>query len=298
VTIDPSFFAIQLSPYPSQQANRGRLVKDRAALARFLRSFDRLPVIDTHKVGVLYVAPGQTHEDEILLNTHGSPAYTRFLEGLGRLMNLRDQKDVYTGELDPNEDGEYAYAWWDDIGQIVYHVATLMPSVTDPDSEQRHLKKKHVGNDFVRIVWNDSGAPYAFDTLTTQIQFINIVIEPHSAGTIGAFSTDGHEHEYFRVSVQRAQGMERFSPIGDFKLVSAQSLPGLVRQLSLHADWFAMVWQTTEYDKKHEEVITNWRSRLQAIRRFANNMNKDLEGDPAEEGVVGRQEVRDFSSAL
>jgi tuberous sclerosis protein 2 len=282
---------------------RGRLVRDKNALARFLRNFDRLPVIDTHKVGVLYVAPDQTKEEEILLNTHGSPAYTRFLEGLGRLMNLRDQKDVYTGELNAEEDGEYTYAWWDDIGQIVYHVATLMPSVDDPSSERRHLKKMHIGNDFVRIVWNDSGVPYAFDTLTTQIQFVNIVIEPHSAGTIGAFSADDHEHEYFRVTVQCAPRMEAFSPIGDFKLVSAQSLPRLVRQLSLHADWFSMAWQTTGSDTRHDEVVTNWRSRLQAIRRFAQMVNKDVDSEgvtaiPLQEGVLRQQATRDLSSVF
>jgi tuberous sclerosis 2 len=302
VTLDPAFFAIQLSAYPRSQATaRGKLVTNQAALARFLRTFDHRPVIDTHKVGVLYVAPGQTDEEDILDNAHGSPAYTHFLSRLGRLIDLRGQKDVYTGELEPGTDGDYAYAWWDDIGQIVYHVATLMPTIPKnalDAGERRRRKKMHVGNDFVRIVWNDSGAPYAFDTLRTQVQFVNIVIEPHSAGTMGAFSADGHEHEYFRVSVQRAPGMPRFSPMGDFKLVSARSLPALVRQVSLHADWFANAFQATGGDTRKEDVVTNWRERLRAIRRFAEAMNRESEQSmpEPEEGVLGEQFVRDFSS--
>ena len=295
VEIDPSYFALQLSAYPDKRpAGRGRLVTDKSKLASFIRTFDRMPVIDTHKVGVMYVAPGQEHETEILRNTHGSPAYTRFLEGLGRLIYLRGQVDVYDGGLDPDIDGEYAYAWWDDIGQILFHTATLMPTGDDPNCTS---KKAHIGNDFVRIVWNDSGKPYRFDTLSTQFQFVNIVIEPHSRGAIAAFSNNLHEHEYFKVIVQRAPRMVEFTPIGDFKLISAANLPQLVRQLSLLSDWFVSVWQSTDGDTRHEEVITNWRSRLEAIQRFRDQM---LAADPTpepDESLSGQQRLRDFTTA-
>jgi tuberous sclerosis protein 2 len=190
VAIDPSFLILQLSPFPDGASTPYvKLVPEASipALNRSIGILDRIPVIDTHKVGILYVAPGQTDETEILSNMHGSPAYTRFLEGIGRLINLRSQLDVYAGGLDPDEDGEYAYAWWDDIGQILYHAATMMP--TRPDDSQCNNKKRHIGNDYVRIVWNDSGSQYRFDTLSTQFQFVNIVIEPHSVGSISAFPT-------------------------------------------------------------------------------------------------------------
>ncbi|KAI0742732.1 hypothetical protein C8Q80DRAFT_1273348 [Daedaleopsis nitida] len=295
VAIDPSYFALQLSAYPDKRpAGLGRLVTDKPKLTTFFRTFDRMPVIDTHKVGVMYVAPGQVHETEILRNTHGSPAYTRFLEGLGRLIYLRGQKDVYVGGLDPDVDGEYAYAWWDDIGQILFHTATLMPTGDDPNCTS---KKAHIGNDFVRIVWNDSGRPYRFDTLSTQFQFVNIVIEPHSRGAIAAFSNNLHEHEYFKVTVQRAPGMVEFTHIGDFKLISAQNLPLLVRQLSLLSDWFVTVWQATGADTRHEEVVTNWCARLGAIRRFRDQV---LTAEPAPEPddtLAGQQRLRDFTTA-
>lgn len=251
-----------------------------------------MPVIDTHKVGIMYVAPGQTHEREILANDHGSPAYTRFLEGIGRLINLRGQVDVYAGGLDPDEDGEYAYAWWDDIGQILYHTATLMPNHEhDPHF---NYKKRHIGNDLVRIVWNDSGMPYRFDTLATQFQFVNIVIEPHSLGAIAAFSNSLHENEYFRVVVQRAPGMTEFTPIGNFKLISAENLPLLVRQLSLLGDWFASVFQHTQGDTAQVEVMTNWRARLQAIKRFRGQMPPAPEPDDGE-GFLLQESSRDFT---
>ena len=231
-----------LSPYPDKRPlGRGRLVTDKSKLGAFLRTFDRMPVIDTHKVGVMYVAPGQEEEAEILRNTHGSPAYTRFLEGLGRLIYLRGQVDVYDGGLDPDVDGEYAYAWWDDIGQILFHTATLMPTGNDPLCTS---KKAHIGNDLIRIVWNDSGQPYQFDTIKTEFQFVNIVIEPHSRGAIAAYSNNLHENEYFKLTVQCAEGMAEFAPIGDYKIISARMLSIFVRQLSIVADWYASIFLT------------------------------------------------------
>lgn len=271
----------------------GRIVADTSKLPSFVRSLDRMPVIDTHKVGILYVAPGQSDEKDILGNTHGSPAYTRFLEGLGRLINLRGQVDVYAGGLDPDEDGEYAYAWWDDIGQILYHTATLMPSGDEDDYTN---KKRHIGNDYVRIVWNDSGSPYRFDTLSTQFQFVNIVIEPHSRGAIAAFSHNMHENEYFKLTVQRAAGMPEFTPIGEFKLISAENLPLLVRQLSLLADWFVTVHQQTKGDTEKLEMTTNWRARLQQIKRFKVQMGFSASLAKVEGGVMGQEAVRDFTA--
>ncbi|KAG5641665.1 hypothetical protein DXG03_004514 [Asterophora parasitica] len=294
VKVDPSFFSLQLSSYPERTSpSYVRTITDPAVVSKFVTGIDRIPVIDTHKVGIMYVAPGQTHEAEILRNTHGSPAYTRFLEGLGRLINLRGQRDVYAGGLDPDEDGEYAYAFWDDIGQVLYHTATMMP--TTEDDPQCNNKKRHIGNDYVRIVWNDSGQPYRFDTLATQFQYVNIVIEPHSLGAIVAFSNNIHENEYFRVTVQRAPGMTEFAPIGHFKIISAETLPHFVRLLSQLADWFASVFSHTQGDTVRVEMKTNWRARLESIRRFKSQIPPP-EIPPETEGVMSLQAVRDFTT--
>jgi len=98
VLLDPSYVVLQLSSYPTGTMDQQK-VEDAPALSRFLSALDRIPVIDTHKVGIMYVAPGQTDERDILGNTHGSPAYTRFLERLGRLINLRGQVTSTLGVL-------------------------------------------------------------------------------------------------------------------------------------------------------------------------------------------------------
>jgi tuberous sclerosis 2 len=312
--MDPSFFALQLSSYPYMRGRQNRLVTDNPQLPRLFRTLDNTPVIDTHGIGVLYVGPGQSTEAEILRNEHGSPAYTRFLEGIGRLVDLRGQQDIYVGQLrDPELHGRYAYAWWDDIGQVLFHTATMMP--TRADDPTCNFKKAPIGNDYVRIVWNDSGLPYAFDTLQTAFQFVNIVIEPHSRGAVfAAFgkptktgttstttATNEYDNEYFRVSIQLAPTMTDFSPIGDFAILSAESLPMFVRQVSLLGDWFTRAYVDTDNDTSRREVETNWRRRLVMIKNFRQRIMEEANKEQASEplpppGVMGEQAFRDFTS--
>ncbi|EUC59318.1 Rap/ran-GAP protein, partial [Rhizoctonia solani AG-3 Rhs1AP] len=97
---------------------------------------------------------------------------------------------------------QYAYAWWDVIIQMLYHTATLMPN--REGDEQFAFKKLHIGNDY--------------------FQYVNIVIEPHSIGTVAAFTSDAHREEFYKVILQRAPGMPEFGMIGEFKVVSAKCL--------------------------------------------------------------------------
>lgn len=118
-------------------------------------------------MGVVYVDKAQTSELQILSNTHGSSRYLEFLGGLGPLLCLRDVPPdmVYLGGLDRSgTDGEYAYCFYNDIMQVIFHVATMMPTdlVADPSCSN---KKLHIGNDFVTIVYNDSGVEYKFGTI-------------------------------------------------------------------------------------------------------------------------------------
>lgn len=292
-----------MSSYPRFTGSpQNRIRVDTKDITSFIRSFDRMPVLDTHKIGVMYVAPGQSDETAILSNRHGSPAYTRFLEGLGRLIDLRGQKDVYEGGLNAQEDGNHTYAWWDDIGQVVFHIATMMPTTAeDPNCIN---KKRHLGNDHVQIVWNDSGSSYKFDTLKTAFSLINIVIEPHSLGKISAFSNNFHENEYFKVTIQRAPDVIDFTPVGNFKLISADNLPQFVRQLSLLTDWFGAVFIRTDRGRQKDEYQTNWIGRLQAIKQFRNRRQREadaINNEAAEaggEGLLKEVVYRDFTASF
>ena len=78
VSIEPSYLALQLlSSYPNASLDtpRGRLIPNEDKFSRTLKGIDQTPVIDTLKIGVLYVGPGQTAETDILGNIDGSPLY-------------------------------------------------------------------------------------------------------------------------------------------------------------------------------------------------------------------------------
>lgn len=200
--------------------------------------------------------------------------------------------DVFVGGLnrDNDSDGEYAYAWWDDLSQMVFHAPTMMPNL--PAYPNHENKKRLVGNDYVKIVYNDSGKEFAFDTIRTAWNFINVVISPFNTGAgeedlpRDSFATewraptvtrstdegwqDWDREDWFKVTVQRAEGIPDFSPIGTHKLVSRRALPILIRQFSLLANDLAarFVHIRDAQDATAAEYITSWRSRLRAMHRL------------------------------
>jgi hypothetical protein len=47
------------------------------ALERALSVLDKALTVETHKIGILFIEEGQTKQEEILSNTHGSPRYLK-----------------------------------------------------------------------------------------------------------------------------------------------------------------------------------------------------------------------------
>ncbi|WFD19748.1 Tuberous sclerosis 2-like protein [Malassezia caprae] len=266
LTVDPAFIALQLSGYPGPSHEQPPiLLPDDRATERLLRAIDLTPVYDFHKIGLVYVGHNQTTEREILGNTYGSTAYMRFLARLGDLVPLRDQQDVYTGGLDRQNDehGKYAYVWRDNIKQVVFHTATLMPN---KEQDPNHAGKKAlIGNDWVHIVFNDSGRPYEFGTIPSQFNFVNVVITPHSS-VHGSVEYTVSDEMYFHVSLQRRPGLPDFSPVGEGCLVSFASLPRFVCNLAMHSDLMSQIYLDTA--ESMVPYANNWVTRLNHVERF------------------------------
>ncbi|KEI38644.1 uncharacterized protein L969DRAFT_87857 [Mixia osmundae IAM 14324] len=283
----PAFLMLQISGSPSVDQSTPPLgVPKHDRFKRALSVLDSIPVVDFHKVGVVYVAPRQTREAEILQNVRGSKSYHRFLSELGDLIHLKDRGDAYVGGLDVEHDidGQYAYAWGNSGTQIAYHVTTMMPTDRERDP-QCTLKKRHVGNDFVKIIFNESGEPYSFDTIDGQFNLINVVIVPHTPqGVPWRRPGMSSNAEYFKVSIQRREDMPDFGPLGQYKMVSADALAQFVRHLSLHADMFAQIFLETHgvpgSGATHKiEYVSNWRHRLQNIKQIRQRVVEHLAGE-------------------
>ena len=78
--------------------------------------------------------------------------------------------------------------------------------------------------------------------------------------------------EFFKVSMQCRLGMPEIGPLDAFKMVTAQSRPDFVRQLSLQSNFFAQVYLASvgfvsqDAQNTKLEYSSNWRKRLQQIK--------------------------------
>lgn len=64
----------------------------------------------------------------------------------------------------------------------MFHVPTMMP--TDENDPQQLVKKRHIGNDHVKIVWSEHTRDYYAETIHSQFNLYQIVIYPLKSGLL------------------------------------------------------------------------------------------------------------------
>ncbi|TVY62292.1 Tuberous sclerosis 2 protein-like protein [Lachnellula suecica] len=265
----PSHLLLQFTASIPQVADSTRPVPlpSDAVTDRAVKAFDRNFTVDGHKVGVIYIGENQTKEVEILANIMGSTDYTDLLSGLGTLTKLKGA-EFNTQGLDrhADADGEYAFCWRDRVSEIVFHATTQMPTNLERDP-QCIGKKQHIGNDFVNIIFNNSGHPFQFDTFPSEFNYVNIVITPESRLSFVAtrFRTkENAKSAFYKVQVMSKPGFPEISPAAEPKIMSLEALPGFIRLLALNASVFSLVWANREGG----EHVSSWRNRLREINRL------------------------------
>ncbi|XP_020281635.1 tuberin [Pseudomyrmex gracilis] len=259
--INPSSVFLQLyhTAHFATTTEKPLLVPQTTAIQRVVTNLDRIQPYETHKIGVLYVGPGQaSNEIEILANQHGSLRYTEFLQRLGTLVRLKNvDENVFLGGLDRNgENGDFAYIWQDDVTQVAFHVATLMPTkASDPKCTS---KKTHIGNDYVTLIYNESDEPYNIQTVKGQFNYACVVIQPLDHGTN-------------QVTVQAREELAEHIGHSEPKITSDQNLALLSVQLALHANLASMVCSSLKQNS-HNPYASNWLERLRHIKRLKNRV--------------------------
>lgn len=280
---------------------------DDESTSRAISTFDRIPALDGHKVGIIYIGEGQTDEVTILANVMGSEDYTQFLSGIGSLIKLKGATFNAQGlDREFDSDGKFTYAWRNRVTELVFHVTTMMPTNLKNDP-QCSLKKRHTGNDFVNIIWNNSGGPFDFNTFPSAFNYVNIVIQPeartsfvatrlfaaerarraeekkraeeelkkanglengvHATGTTTSSIPSISSDLFYRVTVLTAPGIPAISAAATTKIISGPCLPAFVRLLALNASVFCHVWSNRDAGGIGEHV-SSWRSRLREINRL------------------------------
>ncbi|KAL6045583.1 Rap-GAP domain-containing protein [Balamuthia mandrillaris] len=202
------------------------LVQANEKVRRSLSQLDKASVRELLKVGVIYVKEGQETQQVILRNDRESrsPLYTDFIESVAWTTRLKHHLG-YLGGLDrillsTGEDTPY-YA--DHRLELILHDITSMP--TDPEDRQQILKKRHVGNDIVHIVYSEHSRDYRPLTITSQFNDAHIVIYPLRNGL-------------FRTQVFRKEKVALFGPVLDGMVLSKKVLGLLVRQTAINANQY------------------------------------------------------------
>ncbi|KAN0077518.1 protein of unknown function (DUF3384) domain containing protein [Elaphomyces granulatus] len=253
--------------FPMPQVMQPIPLPDNDITRRAINSFDRKDIVDGHKIGVIYIDKGQTAEADILANTRGSADYECFLTGLGTRVALRAAQ-FNTQGLHCDSDGEYTYAWRDRVTEIVYHIATMMPTDLNIDPGCVN-KKRHIGNDFVNIVFNRSNLPFNFDTIPSQFNFVNIVISPvcqiadREFTQIESMEAADFSRQFYSVKVMSKPGFPELSPAATPKVISGKNLAAFVRILAMNASVFSLVW-----NRQGGEHVSSWGNRLREIKRL------------------------------
>jgi len=285
-SLSPQFMFLQLfQGAAGQGGEKPLLLPQTSSVDGSLRVLDRMFCCETHKVGVLYVGPGQENDEKaIFSNQFGSIRYSKFLSGLGSLVDTTttDPGRVFMGGLDPSKDGQFAYIWQDDAMQMVFHTATLMPNVKGDLQKSLNKKKMHIGNDYVAIVYNESGHPYTIGTVKCQFIYVVVLVEPLDFGSnkISVLckpemgSITGH-------LLATSKNEEWRGP----RVVSDQNVARLTRQIALHCGLAAVIVDRANRTKV-DPYASNWLERLRAIKRLKGKVVREQEEEDASSGQL------------
>lgn len=205
-----------------------KLLENGSKLERSLRHLDKSPTRETMKIGVIYVGKNQRSQQEILRNEKGSTAYNQFMTQLGWEIDMKKHRG-FVGGLDTNpksmSNGESTLYYANSHSEVIFHVVTMMP--TKAADAQQIDKKRHVGNDYVHIVWSDNTThDYVPSTITSHFNDVQIVIYPLQKAQKGLFL----------VRIHSKDKVPPFGPLQSGMVVHRADLARLVRQTAMNAN--------------------------------------------------------------
>ncbi|XP_063984657.1 probable Rho GTPase-activating protein CG5521 isoform X4 [Diachasmimorpha longicaudata] len=202
-----------------EQRRRLHLLSKNEKLLRELRNLDGQRSRETHKMAVIYVGQGQEDKNSILGNVTGSKEYESFVARLAWEVELENHTGFRGGLVPGKASGTTAPYFATSFVEILFHVATRMPS----DSPESLLQKtRHLGNDEIHVVWSEHWRDYRRDIIPTEFCDVLIAIYPLP-------------NKLYRVQIARKMEIPFFGPLFDESIVEDDVLPGLVRATALAA---------------------------------------------------------------
>ncbi|XP_064293481.1 signal-induced proliferation-associated 1-like protein 3 isoform X2 [Phalacrocorax carbo] len=180
-----------------------RLALSTPKVTEQLLKLDEQGLCRRHKVGILYCKAGQSSEEEMYNNEAAGPAFEEFLSLLGEKVCLK-AFSKYAAQLDTKTDstGTHSlYTTYQDY-EIMFHVSTMLPYT--PNNRQQLLRKRHIGNDIVTIIFQEPGAlPFTPQNVRSHFQHVFIIVRAHNPCT---------DNVCYSVAVTRSKDVPPFGP--------------------------------------------------------------------------------------
>lgn len=168
-----------------------------------LLKLDEQGLTNKYKIGILYCRAGQSSEEDMYNNEEAGPAFTEFLDLIGKKVRLKGFENYKAG-LDNKTDstGTHSlYATYQDC-EVMFHVSTMLPFT--PNNRQQLLRKRHIGNDIVTVVFQEPGAlPFTPKSIRSQFQHVFVIVR-----VVNPCSDNTH----YRVAVSRSKEVPVFGP--------------------------------------------------------------------------------------
>ncbi|XP_032083719.1 signal-induced proliferation-associated 1-like protein 3 isoform X1 [Thamnophis elegans] len=180
-----------------------RLAPSTPQVSEQLRKLDEQGLCRKHKVGILYCKAGQSSEEEMYNNEEAGPAFEEFLALLGEKVCLRGFRK-YAAQLDTKTDSTGTHSLYTTYQgyEIMFHVSTMLPYT--PNNRQQLLRKRHIGNDIVTVIFQEPGAlPFTPQNIRSHFQHVFVIVCAHSPCT---------ESVRYSVAVTRSKDVPPFGP--------------------------------------------------------------------------------------
>ena len=170
------------------------------------------------KVGIVYAGEGIEDQNSILATQMESttPHFREFLHGVGWPVYLPTHIGYDGGlHLTASSNGTSSVYYADYGNETMFHVSPLFPF--DSQNDQQLLKKRHIGNDHVHIVWNENRKFYDPGTISSQFNQCHVIIHPLTSKGL------------FAVSVVHKPELKWFGPLCGTVVLDKRALPVLAR---------------------------------------------------------------------
>jgi len=142
-----------------------------------LLKYDESLVSNQHKFGIIFQRENQVTEEDIFSNETGSVALDNFLNLIGTRVKLKDFRG-FRGGLDVKSDQTGTESVYEQFQnhEIMFHVSTLLPH---SKSERQQLeRKRHIGNDIVAIVFQETDTTFNPECITSQFLHVYLIVTP------------------------------------------------------------------------------------------------------------------------